>query len=384
MEAIAAATFPRAGDSNTYLLAVNLAIAAAFTPVGVLISSRRPSNSIGWLLCAAGLLSGTLVFADQYTVYALLTEPGSLPAGAAAAWFASWVWLPAQIIIFSLLPLLFPNGRPPTRRWRLVGWLAVIGSATITVSLALLPGPINESLPSVENPLGVKAISGVLELCFGVGTILGWTCVLASATSLILRLRRSDGQERQQLKWFAYAATMTAFTLVTGTLVRGVASFDVLGTVLQFATVPLLPVVIAVAILRYRLYDIDVIINRTLVYGTLTASLALIYLGAVVALQYAFRTLTGEGSQLAIVASTLAIAALFNPLRRRVQAFVDRRFYRQKYDAARARLALVEDAREIEISKNSFKTSSVTPLVTFPGRAGRILASERDSRRKMR
>jgi hypothetical protein len=336
VDAIAAASFPQDGASNAYLLVVNLALAATFTPVGVLIASRRSSNSIGWLFCTAGLLAGVLVFADQYTVYALLTEPGSLPAGAAAAWLASWVWLPPQAVISSLLPLFFPDGRPPTRRWRLVGWLTAVGMAMIVVSLALLPGPFNDGLPSVENPLGVRGISGVLELCFGVGLMTAWACVLASAVSLALRLHRSEDQERQQLKWFAYAATLGALALVTGTLVRGIASFDVVGTVLQFAALPFLPVAVAIAILRHRLFDIDLIINRTLVYGALTASLALVYVGCVVGLQYAFRALTGGGSQLAVVASTLAIAALFNPLRRRVQAFVDRRFYRNKYDAAKA------------------------------------------------
>jgi hypothetical protein len=337
VDAIVAASFPQAGISSTYLLIVNLAVAATFTPVGVLVAWRQSSNSIGWLFCGVGLLAGFLVFADQYTVYAMLTEPGSLPGGVATAWLESWVWVPPTASIFTLLPLLFPDGLPPTRRWWTVGWLALIGMVMIVISLTLLPGPMSEHLPSVENPLGIQGASDVLGLSFGVGLIILWICVPASAASIVLRLHRSEGPERQQLKWFVYSAAIGALAVVAGTLVRGVASADLAGTVLQFVILPLLPVVIAVAILRYRLYDIDIVINRTLVYGSLTASLALVYFGGVAVTQAIFRALTGQEqqSQLAIVISTLVIAALFNPVRRRIQSFIDRRFYRKKYDAAK-------------------------------------------------
>jgi hypothetical protein len=334
-DAIVSASFPQAGISSTYLLIFNLVFAATFTPVGVLVAWRQPSNSIGWLFCAVGTSAGVLVFVDQYAVYALLTHAGSLPAGAAAAWLESWVWLPATVSIFTLLPLLFPDGRPPTRQWRIVGWLAVIGMAMMIVSLALSPGPISEQLSAVENPLGVRGSSSILKAWFGVALLILWACVLASAASLILRLHRSEGQVRQQIKWFVYTAAMGTLALVAGTLIRGAASIDAAGTVLQFVTLPLLPIAVAVAILKYRLYDIDLIINRTLVYGSLTATLAAVYLGSVTATQALLRSLTSQEQlpQLVVVASTLLIAALFNPLRRRIQAFIDRRFYRSKYDA---------------------------------------------------
>jgi hypothetical protein len=161
------------------VLIFNLAFAATFTPVGVLVTWRQPSNSIGWLFCAVGISTAVLVFVDQYAVYTLLTHAGSLPAGAAAAWLESWVWLPAIACIFTLLPLLFPDGRPPTRQWRIVGWLAVIGMAMMIVSLALLPGPISEQLSAVENPLGVRGASSILKACFGVALLILWACLLA-------------------------------------------------------------------------------------------------------------------------------------------------------------------------------------------------------------
>jgi hypothetical protein len=164
--------------------------------------------------------------------------------------------------------------------------------ATISVSIALLPGPMYEQLPSVENPLGIRGASAMLELSFGAGLTILWACVPASAISLILRLRRSEGRERQQLKWFVYAAAMAAIAVVAAAFVRGAASADVVGTVLQFVTLPLLPCVVAVTVLRYRLYDIDLVINRTLVYGLLTALLALIYLGGVATTEALFRALT--------------------------------------------------------------------------------------------
>jgi hypothetical protein len=346
VDAIVAASFPKAGISSTLLLIFNLAIAATFTPVGVLVAWRQPFNSIGWLFCAVGISAAVLIFADQYAVYTLFTDPGSLPAGTAAAWLESWLWLPAVASIFTLLPLLFPDGRPPTRQWRAVGWLAVIGMAMMIVSIALLPGSMSGQLPTGVNPLGMQDARGILKLCFGVALLILWACVLASAASLLLRLHRSEGRVRQQLKWFVYSAAIGTLAVVAGTLMRGTASLDVVGTVLQFVTLPLLPVAVAVAILKYRLYEIDLIINRTLVYGSLTVVLAVLYEGGIVILQQLFRAFTGQESQLAVVASTLVIAALFVPLRRRIQNFVDRRFYRRKYDAAKTLAAFNARLRE--------------------------------------
>ena len=234
------------------------------------------------------------------------------------------------IVVFLLL--LFPTGRLPSPRWRPVLWAAVAGIVLFTIAAWLSPMSLDLRLTSVANPLGLKLESALrlVEAFYLVLPLL----IVTSGTAVIVRFRGSRGEERQQLKWFAYAvAVMTLmfagwFSLVLAGLApegRLVYALPLFG----------LPVAVGIAILRHRLYDIDVVINRTLVYGSLTFTLAATYVICVVALQQVFRVLTGGESQLAVVASTLAIAALFGPLRRRVQSFIDRRFYRGRYDAAR-------------------------------------------------
>ena len=230
--------------------------------------------------------------------------------------------------------LLFPDGRLPSRRWRVVAWLSAAALISISVLYAFYPGPLDEA-PNVTNPLGIESAGSALEFVYTWDLLLLTPCFAASALSMVLRFRRSTGEVRQQIKWFAAAAVLQTmafsfyfFYLVVSSRVRVVEDFVAL-------TIAGLPVAVGIAILRHRLYDIDVIINRALVYGALTVSLALVYFGSVVVLQRTFVFLTGSGSQLVIVASTLAIAALFSPLRRRIQALVDRRFYRGKYDAAK-------------------------------------------------
>ena len=303
-------------------------MAIVFPAVGALIVTRYPYNALGWVFCLGGFFVGAGDFASQYATYTLLVESGSLPGGMAVAWFSSYA---PNIGFFSLvigMPLLFPDGRPPSSRWWSIAWLAGGAIAVETVSYAFMPGPF-EDIPSVKNPLGIEDAGAALGLSVVVGDFVFVFCVLASIISLILRFLRSRGTERQQLKWFTFAVTLIPLALVGNTL------FPDLAWLIGGISVASVPIAIGIAILRYRLYEIDLIINRALVYGFLTATLALTYLGSVVALQYGFRAISGGTSQLAVVASTLAIAALFAPLRRRTQAFVDRRFYRRKYDAAK-------------------------------------------------
>jgi len=300
--------------------------------VGAIVATRRPKNPVGWLLCLSGVAVGTSSFTSQYAIYALLARPGSLPAGEALAWIAAWQ-LPVMIGLQVSYLILFPTGRLPSRRWRPLAWLVAAFVLVGVVLSALSPGAYLGSLGPIRNPLGIAGLTSAYEaLLFAGAPLLFGAAVL----SLFVRLRRAVGVERQQLKWFAYAAAIFAFgiILIVIPLAIDTPSWYVrAATAIFTAAGTLIPVAIGIAILRYRLYDIDLLINRTLVYGSLTAMLILIYVGGVVCLQYAFRTLTGQGSQLAVVASTLAIAALFNPLRGRIQAFVDRRFYRRKYDA---------------------------------------------------
>jgi hypothetical protein len=300
--------------------------------VGAIVASRRPENPVGWLLCLSGVAVGTSSFASQYAIHALLARPGSLPAGEALAWIAAWQ-LPVMIGLQVSYLLLFPTGRLPSRRWRWTAWLVVAFVLAGVVLSAFSPGAYLGSLGPIRNPLGIEGLTGAYKALLYAGAPLLFG---AAVLSLFVRLRRAEGLERQQLKWFAYAAAMFALGIVLIVIPLAIDTpswFVRAATAVFTAAGTTVPVAIGIAILRYRLYDIDRIINRTLVYGSLTALLAVVYLGGVISSQYAFRTLTGQGSQLAIVASTLAIAALFNPLRKRIQAFVDRRFYRSRYDA---------------------------------------------------
>ncbi len=309
--------------------------ALSYAPVGALVASRRPDNPIGWLVCLYGFVISLSYFIAEYAIYALLAEPGSLPAGEALAWVLSWM-LPV-IIVLSIFPLLlFPTGRLPSRRWRWLAWLTAAWMLLTMVTGAFASGALLGVLGPIENPLGVDGLTGVYAmLLLFVSPLL----TAAAAFSLFVRLRRAVGVERQQIKWFAYAAAATVSASTLAYIIPGVIDtplwFERAGFVLNVAFVPAIPVSIGIAILRYRLYDIDIIINRTLVYGSLTAILIVLYFGGIVVLQGVFDILTGAGekSTLTVVVSTLVIAALFNPLRRRIQSFIDRRFYRSKYDA---------------------------------------------------
>jgi hypothetical protein len=300
--------------------------------VGGVVASRRPQNAVGWLFIAGALLSTLRGLSAEYAIYGLLTQPGSLPAATAVAWFSKTIEYLGPVAIFILIPLYFPNGRPVSPRWGIVTWLALGVLPVATLISAFTPGEVVTG-SGIPNPLGYEAIGALTR---AVGTVLFvWYIglIFAAAASLVVRFRRAGGVERQQIKWFTFAAAFIPVWFMTNTPVQ--AAFPLIFDYIDALVISAVPVAAGIAILRYRLYDIDVIINQTLVYAVLTAVLVGIYLGGVVLLQYAFRTLAGGDSQLAIVASTLGIAALFNPLRRTIQRFIDRRFYRRKYDAAR-------------------------------------------------
>lgn len=331
--------YPSSEDrvGNAINLAVLVLFVAAFQTVGAVIAFRRPENPIGWVFSGMGLALVVAVFFGNYAQYGLVVEPGALPLARTAAWVGNWIWLVALAPLGFFL-LLFPDGRPPSARWRLVAWLLAAALACWAVSQALMPGPmVNAGHESLDNPYGIEALGEVFAVVGVVSGLALLAAVLLSAVSVVIRFRRSGGEERRQIEWVAYAATLVALVLVLQLSVealfpRADLLYEILALVLVVAFTGV-PIAAGVAILKYRLYGIDVLINRTLVYGSLTATLALVYLGSVASLQHAFRALTGSGSQLVVVASTLAIAALFNPLRRRIQAFIDRRFYRKKYDA---------------------------------------------------
>ena len=303
--------------------------------VGVIIASRRPDHPIGWLFCAVGLLAGVNHFFAEYAIFALLTQPGSLPGGQASAWVAAWPWMPSNALLV-FVALLFPDGRLPSRRWLPFAWLNVVVAVVGTVAVAFLAGPI-PTLAPIENPLGLE---GAKTLLGPVATVAGalerGILGLVAVASLFLRLRRARGEEREQIKWLAYAASVVVIGAILTYVIPEATDAQWVGQVgLALLAVGFvgIPIAIGIAILRYRLYDINLLINRTLVYGSLTAILVAHYFGSIIWLQIAFVELTGQRSTLAVVASTLVIAALFRPWQGWVQGFVDRRFYRSKYDA---------------------------------------------------
>jgi hypothetical protein len=319
----------------------------AFPLVGALIASRHPRNPIGWICLVAGLLWMLILVSQAYSAYGL-TKPGSIPFPVTIhALLYAWLWVPTVGLIGIYLLLLFPDGRLPSRRWRLLAWLAGAVIAVESAAVFLTPGPLQD-LRGARNPFGLENHPWVEGLGLIVLPLLP-LCMVASAVSLVLRFRHSTGVVREQIKWIAFAASFMGL-LYLGIMSTGLIIFlisapqtpsdlgsqSLLGAllenvmVLSFAGVP---VAIGFAVLKYRLYEIDLIINRTLVYGSLTVTLVALYFGVIVVLQRLFVALTGQQSTLAVVASTLLIAALFNPLRRRIQGFIDRRFYRRKYDA---------------------------------------------------
>jgi hypothetical protein len=293
--------------------------------LGGLIASRRPENPYGWLWLGFGLGLAFQLLGESYAAYALGVDPGSLPAPRTISRLLALGGVLALALAPFLL-LLFPTGRLPSRRWRPLAWITTASGTGLFALILLFDSP--EQVGGVITAVTWVVVSALFA---GIGL---------SALSLVIRYRRASGVERQQLKWFALAAVLVASSFV-GQLLG-----EALWNLLDAATTTALYVAVGVAILRHRLYDIDIIINRALVYVSLTALLALVYIGSVVGLQSLLRVLTGQEYTLAIVASTLAIAALFNPLRRRLQALVDRRFYRRKYDAAKTLAAFNARLRE--------------------------------------
>jgi hypothetical protein len=311
-----------------------------FPLVGALIASRRPRNAIGWILLAEGLLWMFLGMTDYYGLYGV-ARPGSVPFPVGVAGINNFMWVPAVGLLGTYVFLLFPDGMLPSARWRPLAWLSGAVILWVSVGTALAPGPL-QNLGGVQNPFGL--LQPWMMPVFWAALPLLPLCMVASVLSLVLRYRRSRGEERQQIKWIAFAASFVgllyliamvcAFIFPSGSWFQAGSPLwlDLLGYA-ALISFTLVPIAVGFAVLRYRLYEIDIIINRTLVYGLLTVSLALVYFGGVTGLQRLLAPAVGQDGQLAIVASTLAIAALFNPLRRRIQELVDRRFYRRKYDA---------------------------------------------------
>jgi hypothetical protein len=302
---------------------VQAVLSLAFLTVGAFLAGRRPGNAVGWLLLGWGMVMAFCSFTGAYVDRGTVRDPGSLPGPQWAAWAEAMVWHPAFALLAFLL-LLFPHGRLPSRRWRPFAWCIVAVYLTLSLSAALSPAAVGLYHPNVTPPVNLP-VAHAADVVFG-SLLLGQLFLLGVCVLLVvLRLRRASGEERQQIKWFVYTVVTVILVFVVTTLM--------IGAGVLFPLFGLIPVSVAVAVFKYRLYEIDRLINRTLVYGLLTALLVGVYAGLVFLLGRLLDPATGD-SALAVAASTLAVAALFQPARRRVQALVDRRFNRGRYDAA--------------------------------------------------
>jgi hypothetical protein len=348
-------------EDSTFLLGF-----AAFMTVGAVIVAHRPGNAVGWIFSAIGLLTATGMLAGEYAARANLARSDALPGGVLAAWYTSWFWYPVLALVLVFTLLLFPTGRLLSARWRPVAVAAAAATVGVTTLSALTPTLVDENYV-VRNPIGLAGVQDPEETAVGAvlfGLLL--VCMGAAALSLVLRFHRAQGVERQQLKWFTYAgALMVLFGLVPELLPTTAKVSEALwGLGAVFV-----PVAAGIAILRYRLYDIDRLINRTLVYGLLTALLAGVYVGLVLLLGQVFGRLGTEPSSWAVAGATLAVAALFQPARRRIQSVVDRRFNRRRYDAAKTIEAFSARLREeIDLDALSAELLAVVDQTMEPTR----------------
>jgi hypothetical protein len=338
--------------------------AFAFVTVGAVVVSRRPSNVIGWLCCGIGLAQILGGFGSR-SAQSVLAEDPSHGAGwvvlyslGELCWELSWALL-------ALLLLLFPTGRLPSRRWRPVAWAAGAVFVLAALSSPLLPGPPAAGLR--PNPIAIPALEGVLRLAYNTASAVLFAVILAALVSLIVRFRRATGSERQQLKWFAYGTALLLLLPLAGLV--GAQLPDPAQSLITAVFLSALPVTIGIAVLRYRLYDIDRLVNRTVVYGLLTVLSAGVYVGLVFALSQLLNP-ADQRSPLAVAASTLAVAALFQPARRRIQGLVDRRFNRRRYDAARTVTAFSARLRDqIELDTLSTELLAVVDQTVQPVQA---------------
>jgi len=330
--------------------------AVGFGSVGALLTWRRPGHLVGWIFAAAGLVAAVDFATFEYALAAIVGHRG-LPAGEYVGWVQLWIWVPFVALITVYLFLLFPDGRLPGPGWRLVSWLAAGFTVIEVAGLALTRGTV-ASLPVVRNPFGVSPAWVPLP-AIGSGLVGLLGCVVLAAWSLFSRSRRGPSVERLQIKWLAYSGCLVALTLVSSTIVSEILplSAGIAGRVIEGAmmiAVLTVPVAVAVAVLKYRLYDIDRIISRTLAYAIVTGLLVGLYAGLVLLATQVFRF----HSTIAVAAATLVAAAVFNPLRRRVQLAVDRRFNRARYDAEQTIAAFAGHLKDV-VDLNSVRADLV-------------------------
>jgi hypothetical protein len=361
-------------NGHSHLRDAAMAVALLSYPVvGALIAARQPHNLVGWVLGAAGLCFTLGVVAEPYARYALVTAPGSLPGGEWVAWAGTWVFAPFFMLVVVVLPLVFPTGRLLSPRWRLVAWSGLAFMLLTMVGNSLQPDAVRVSgLGVVDNPVGVPtAWTPWLDGLISLGALFLLPSIGGAVAAVVVRFRRARGVERQQLKWCSYAAALLPVPFIIGDLPNlGIDVPPMLFDVLFILVLPLLPLSVAIAIGRYRLYEIDRLINRTLVYGLLTALLGAVYGGVVLILGQLFGGISAEPPSWAVAGATLAVAALFQPARRRIQAAVDRHFNRRKHDAAKTIQAFSTRLRDqIDLDTLSAELLAVVDQTMEPTKA---------------
>lgn len=300
----------------------------AFSAVGISIVLRRQGNVIGWIFCLASAGTGLNLWINQYARYATLTEPGSLPSGELAAWLTLWAWVPLMAMVILLLPLLFPNGTLPSARWRLAVAAIILAGGLLSASIAINPASPS-SVSESGNPLFSSGNAGLILALDAVAFPLMFVSLICAVAAPIVRFRRAQGDERQQIKWFAFATVLVIAAMVMPAVLdpTGFTEDSFLSGLLLSAAIPLLPVSVGIAVLRYRLYDIDLLINRTIVYLTLTACVVGLYVFVVGYLSVLFQS---GGNLLISLVATGLIAVLFQPLRAWLQLGVNRLLYGQR------------------------------------------------------
>ena len=355
---------PVSSDNPSALNVVVVLFAVVMLPsVGAVLAILRPGNPIGWLFIVCGLGFTIGIFSSEYVGWA--TDPASgLPVAQLVDWMGTWTGPLALGLAIVFLPLLFPDGHPPGPRWRVFGWVAGVAFGVATVASAIQPSGTPLYGGRLPNPFGVSGsmgeIAGIVNQV-PVMLVLG----VLSIASLGLRFRRSRDIERQQLKWFLLSVGALLVTAVVGIATQIEAVWY--GVMLAFAA---LPVAAGLAVLRYRLYEIDRIISRTIGYAIVTVTLAAIFVGGVLGLQAILEPVT-DGNTVAVAASTLVVAALFQPFRRRIQRVVDRRFDRARYDGERtlatfaARLRDQVELEAIEAELNGVVRQTVAPTASW-------------------
>jgi hypothetical protein len=367
------------GDEPALVGVLWLSSFVGFPIVGAVIVWKLPRNTLGWMLSGIGASIGVLALSGEYATYALVTRSGELAGGQTAAWVSTWIGNTTVTLILLLL-IFFPRGAPRNRPWRFIAGGVVAASAVLGVMYAIRPGRL-DAAPELGNPLGIEGIRWFLDPAIATLANLLVLVLLAAVVDKVVMFRRARGDERQQIKWFALAAlgfpvlfaVSLVFELFFGRNRWGDVDPVVIAFLLGFNG---MAAGIGVAVFKYRLYDVGTIVNRTLVYGAMTAILASAYVGLVFGFQSLLAPFTAE-SDLAIAASTLAVAALFRPVRTRIQSFIDHRFYRRKFDTEKTIEAFNAHLRdEVDLGQLSSRLLTVVSHTMQPAHVSLWLRSE--------